>query len=57
MLTPPVVSPQEWQAAHKQLLVKEKAQTRTRDSLAAERRQQGCSPTTATVFRETEIVQ
>ena len=38
MHTPPVVSPQAWQAARKQLLVKEKAQTRARDALAAERR-------------------
>ena len=38
MHTPPVVSPQEWEAAHKKLLVKEKAQTRARDALAAERR-------------------
>ncbi len=35
---PPIVSPQEWEAAHRQLLVKEKAQTRARDALAAERR-------------------
>src|SRR5688500_16328867 len=34
----PVVSIQEWEAARKQLLVKEKAQTRARDALAAERR-------------------
>ena len=39
MHTPPVVSPQAWEAARKQLLVKEKAQTRARDALAAERRQ------------------
>jgi predicted dithiol-disulfide oxidoreductase (DUF899 family) len=38
MHTPPVVSPQAWEAARKQLLVKEKAQTRARDALAAERR-------------------
>jgi predicted dithiol-disulfide oxidoreductase (DUF899 family) len=38
MHTPPVVSPQAWQAAREQLLVKEKAQTRARDALAAERR-------------------
>src|ERR1700716_3333009 len=38
MNTPPIVSPQEWQAAREQLLVKEKAQMRTRDALAAERR-------------------
>ena len=33
--TPPVVSPQAWEAAREQLLVKEKAQTRARDALAA----------------------
>jgi predicted dithiol-disulfide oxidoreductase (DUF899 family) len=38
MKLPPVVSPQEWTAAHEQLLVKEKAMTRARDALAAERR-------------------
>ena len=38
MRTPPVVSPQAWEAARAQLLVKEKAQTRARDALAAERR-------------------
>jgi len=32
------LSPQEWEAAHQQLLVKEKALTRARDALAAERR-------------------
>lgn len=36
--TPPVVSPEEWDKAHRQLLVKEKAHTRARDALAAERR-------------------
>src|SRR6266478_1796594 len=36
--TPPVVSPQAWEAAREQLLVKEKAHTRARDVLAAERR-------------------
>src|ERR1700686_3048768 len=36
--TPPIVSPQEWDAAREQLLVKEKALTRARDALAAERR-------------------
>jgi predicted dithiol-disulfide oxidoreductase (DUF899 family) len=35
---PPIVSSAEWQAAHEQLLVKEKAATRARDALAAERR-------------------
>lgn len=38
MKTPPVVSRQEWEAARQQLLVKEKALTRSRDALAAERR-------------------
>jgi predicted dithiol-disulfide oxidoreductase (DUF899 family) len=35
-----VVSAAEWQAAHEKLLVKEKAATRARDALAAERRRQ-----------------
>src|SRR5438874_7599965 len=38
MDTPPIVSPQEWEAARQQLLVKEKELTRARDALAAERR-------------------
>src|SRR5690242_10896809 len=38
MKTPPVVSPAEWEAARQRLLVKEKALTRSRDALAAERR-------------------
>ncbi len=38
MNTPPVVSPQEWEAAHAAMLVKEKELTRARDALAAERR-------------------
>src|SRR4029077_17680048 len=38
MNTPAIVSPQEWEAARQQLLVKEKALTRSRDALAAERR-------------------
>ena len=38
MKTPPVVSQQEWEAARQQLLAKEKALTRARDALAAERR-------------------
>ena len=38
MKTPPIVSPQEWEAARQQLLVKEKELTRARDALAAERR-------------------
>jgi predicted dithiol-disulfide oxidoreductase (DUF899 family) len=36
--TPPIVSPQEWEAARRQLLVDEKALTRARDALAAKRR-------------------
>jgi predicted dithiol-disulfide oxidoreductase (DUF899 family) len=35
---PPIVSPQEWDAARQELLVKEKAHTRARDALAAARR-------------------
>lgn len=35
---PPVVSEQEWEAARERLLVKEKAHTKARDALAAERR-------------------
>ena len=38
MKTPPIVSPQEWQAAREKLLGKEKELTRARDALAAERR-------------------
>ena len=35
---PPIVSEQEWTAAHQKLLVKEKELTRARDALAAQRR-------------------
>jgi predicted dithiol-disulfide oxidoreductase (DUF899 family) len=35
---PPVVSPEEWEAARQQLLVKEKELTHARDAMAAERR-------------------
>jgi predicted dithiol-disulfide oxidoreductase (DUF899 family) len=35
---PPIVSPQEWEAARQELLVEEKALTRARDALAAKRR-------------------
>jgi predicted dithiol-disulfide oxidoreductase (DUF899 family) len=35
---PPIVSPQEWDAARQELLVKEKEFTRARDALAAQRR-------------------
>src|SRR5215472_19354231 len=38
MKTPPIVSSEEWEAARQKLLVKEKAFTRSRDALAAERR-------------------
>jgi predicted dithiol-disulfide oxidoreductase (DUF899 family) len=36
--SPPVVPPEDWEAARQRLLVKEKALTRARDALAAERR-------------------
>ena len=39
MKTPPIVSADEWDAAYRQLLVKEKELTRARDALAALRRQ------------------
>ena len=38
MNTPPIVSLEKWEAARQQLLAKEKALTRSRDALAAERR-------------------
>ena len=38
MKTPPIVSPQAWEAARQERLLKEKAHTRARDALAAERR-------------------
>ena len=38
MNMPPIVAPQEWEAARQELLVKEKELTRARDALAAERR-------------------
>ena len=38
MRTPPIVSPQAWQAGRERLLVKEKAHMRAHDALAAERR-------------------
>jgi predicted dithiol-disulfide oxidoreductase (DUF899 family) len=38
MKMPPIVSPQEWEAAWEELLVEEKALTRARDALAAKRR-------------------
>jgi predicted dithiol-disulfide oxidoreductase (DUF899 family) len=38
MNLPPVVSPEEWNTAREELLIKEKELTRARDALAAERR-------------------
>jgi predicted dithiol-disulfide oxidoreductase (DUF899 family) len=38
MKMPPIVSPQEWEAAREELLVQEKELTRARDALAARRR-------------------
>ncbi|MGB7870426.1 MAG: DUF899 family protein, partial [Mycobacterium sp.] len=38
MNKPPIVSAQEWAAAHRQLLVKEKEAMRAHDAVAAERR-------------------
>src|SRR5215211_96516 len=38
MDTPPIVSPEEWDAARQQLLTREKELTRARDALAAARR-------------------
>jgi len=38
MKIPPIVGPQEWEAARQRLLVKEKELTRARDAMAAERR-------------------
>lgn len=38
MKIPSIVSAQEWQAAHREMLVKEKEFTRARDALAAQRR-------------------
>jgi len=38
LVIPPIVSPQEWEAARQEMLVKEKQLTRARDALAAQRR-------------------
>ena len=46
MKTPPIVSPQEWEAARQELLVKEKELTRARDALAARRRRMPWLPVT-----------
>src|SRR5688572_26927427 len=42
--TPPVVSPQVWEAARQELLVKEKELTRAHDALAAQRRRMPWTP-------------
>ena len=44
MNTPPTVSPEDWEAARQQLLVKEKEFTHARDALAAERRRMPWMP-------------
>jgi predicted dithiol-disulfide oxidoreductase (DUF899 family) len=44
MKSPPIVSPEEWDAAREDLLVKEKELTRARDALAAERRRMPWMP-------------
>src|SRR5215218_2673625 len=44
MQTPPIVSPEEWEAARLRLLVKEKELTRARDAMAAERRRMPWTP-------------
>ena len=44
MKTPPIVSAQEWDAAHQEMLVKEKELTRARDALAAMRRRMPWTP-------------
>ena len=44
MKTPPIVSPEAWEAARLEMLVKEKAFTRARDRLAAERRRMPWMP-------------
>jgi predicted dithiol-disulfide oxidoreductase (DUF899 family) len=41
---PPIVSPQAWEAAWREMLVKEKVLTRARDALAAERRRMPWTP-------------
>jgi len=38
MQSPPIVAPEDWEAARLRLLVKEKALTKARDAMAAERR-------------------
>jgi predicted dithiol-disulfide oxidoreductase (DUF899 family) len=44
MQTPPIVSPEEWEAARLRLLAKEKELTRARDAMAAARRRMPWTP-------------
>ncbi|ORA24387.1 DUF899 domain-containing protein [Mycobacterium aquaticum] len=44
MKTPPIVTAQEWDAAHREMLVREKELTRARDDLAARRRRMPWTP-------------
>ena len=44
MHTPPIVTPDEWESARQRLLRTEKAHTRARDALAAERRRMPWTP-------------
>jgi predicted dithiol-disulfide oxidoreductase (DUF899 family) len=44
MQTPPIVTPEEWEKARAELLVKEKEVTRARDALAAQRRRMPWTP-------------
>ena len=44
MQAPPIVTPEEWEAARTELLVKEKEVTRARDALAAQRRRMPWTP-------------
>jgi predicted dithiol-disulfide oxidoreductase (DUF899 family) len=44
MQTPPIVTPEEWEKARAELLVKEKEVTRARDALAAQRRRMQWTP-------------
>ena len=44
MQTPPIVSPEDWEAARLRLLVKEKELTKARDAMAAERRRMPWTP-------------
>ena len=51
MKTPPIMSPQEWDAAREELLVEEKKLTRARDALAARRRRMRWRSSTASTAR------